>query len=79
MLVPAGTAPAGWYRDPADERSARFFDGRTWTDRSQPGAGRLLRGHDPSRPRALMTRQELMHRRRMASFGMLGLHVDIYL
>jgi len=74
-----GDPAAGWYRDPVDKGSARFYDGRRWTSKSQPGAARLIGGHATSRPRAAMTRQELLHRRRMMAQPYLGQYVDTYL
>ncbi len=79
MLVAVGTPAAGWYEDPADKRSARYFDGKRWTGRSQPGVARLIRPTDPPRPRASLTRPELEHRARLLSQGPLGMYYDLYL
>ena len=80
MLTTVGAAPsAGWYRDPVDDRAARFFDGDRWTQKSQPGASRLLGRPEQGRPRATLTRQELMHRRRLSAMPFIGQFIDLYL
>lgn len=40
----AAALPAGWYRDPFLRWKARYWDGRSWTERV------ALPGHDPTRP-----------------------------
>ena len=35
----AGTAPPGWYPDPLDPQSARYWDGVQWTENRAPGVG----------------------------------------
>lgn len=32
------TPPAGWYPDPQDASSQRYWDGTTWTEHTAPGA-----------------------------------------
>jgi hypothetical protein len=44
MSTPAVTAeqavaPAGWYPDPANPSSRRYWDGSTWTAQTTPSAG----------------------------------------
>lgn len=79
MLTSPSIAAAGWYRDPRDRKGVRFHDGSRWTDRSQPGADRLLASRPPSRPRAEMTRGELLHRQTISRWSWLGQEVDTYL
>ena len=36
--VSGGGTPAGWYPDPSDPTSQRYWDGARWTDNRTPGA-----------------------------------------
>ena len=44
---PAPTAPVGWYPDPGDATSRRFWDGYAWTGATSPAL-------EPTRPPAWM-------------------------
>lgn len=37
--APTAQTPAGWYADPNDPSTQRYWDGTRWTDNRAPGAG----------------------------------------